>query len=137
MVGSGNPDKEGLREDLEDHDAEKKEAVVEEEETPSPIPSVTIASIGVVPNKPKTKQGARMSTGGKIPRRFLAPKTFPSSTKRPFHTLIRKYPLKKFLHQNCPVAGTWIVLIMQEKGILKLKFRGATTPKARIHPLIG
>ena len=77
MVASKNPDKEGLKKDLEDHNAEKKEkteAAVEEEETPSPTPTVTIASIGVVPNKPKTKQGARMSTGGKIPRRFLAPR---------------------------------------------------------------
>ena len=105
MVGSGNPDKEGLREDLEDHDTEKKEkkeAVVEEEEMPSLTPSVTIASIGVVPNKPKTKQGARMSTGGKIPRRFLAPKTFPSSTKRPFHTLIHKYPFEKVPPSELP-----------------------------------
>ena len=140
MVGSSNPHKEGLREDLEDHDAEeegKTEAAVEEEETPSPTPAVTIASIGVVPNKPKTKQGARMSTGGKIPHRSLAPRTFPSSTRRPFHTLIHKYPFKKFRHQSCPVVGTWIVLTMQKKGILKLKFSGVTTPKAGIHPLIG
>ena len=56
MVGSSNPDKEGLREDLEDHDAEEKEkteAAVGEEETPNPTPTVTIASIGVVPSKPK------------------------------------------------------------------------------------
>ena len=78
MVASNNPDKEGLKKDLEDHDAEeeeKTEAAVEEEETPSRTPTVTIASIGVVPSKPKTKQGARMSTGGKIPRRSLAPRT--------------------------------------------------------------
>ena len=64
MVGSSNPDKEGLRKDLEDHDAEEKEkteAAVEEEETPSPTPTITIASIGVVSNKPRTKQGARMT----------------------------------------------------------------------------
>ena len=69
MVGSNNPDKEGLKKDLEDHDAEEKEkteAAVEEEETPSPTPTVTIASIRVVPNKPKTKQGAIMSTRGKF-----------------------------------------------------------------------
>ena len=80
MVGSNNHDRESLKEDLEDHGAKEEEktgAAVEEEETPSHTPTVTIASIGVVPNKPKTKQGARMSTGGKIPRRFLAPRTFP------------------------------------------------------------
>ena len=105
MVGFSNPEKEGLREDLEDHDAEeeeKTEAAVEEEETPSPTPNITIASIGVVPNKPKTKQGARMSTGGKIPRCFLAPRTFPSGTKRPFHTLIHKYPFEKVPPSKLP-----------------------------------
>ena len=71
MVTSNNPDKEGLKKDLEDHDAEKKEkteAVVEGEEMPSPTPSVTIASIGVVPNKPKIKQGANPE----VTRRVLA-----------------------------------------------------------------
>ena len=105
MASSSNPDKEGLREDLEGHDAEEKEkteATVGEEETPNPTPTVTIASIGVVPSKPKTKQGARMSTGGKIPRRSLAPRTFPSSTKRPFHTLIHKYPFEKVPQSKLP-----------------------------------
>ena len=105
MVGSSNPEKEGSREDLEDHDAEeeeKTEAAVEEEETPSPTPNITIASIGVLSNKPRTKQGARMSTSGKIPRRSLAPKTFPSSTKRPFHTLIHKYPFEKVPPSELP-----------------------------------
>ena len=105
MVGSSNPEKEGLREDLEDHDAEEKEkteAAVGEVEIPNPTPTVTIASIRVVPNKPKTKQGARMSTGGKIPRRSLAPRTFPSSTKRPFHTLIHKYPFEKVPPSELP-----------------------------------
>ena len=104
MVGSSNPDKEGLREDLEDHDAEeeKTEAAVEEEETPSPTPNITIASIGVLSNKPRTKRGARMSTGGKIPRRSLALRTFPSSTKRPFHTLIHKYPFEKVPPSELP-----------------------------------
>ena len=105
MAGSSNPDKDGLREDLEKHDAkekEKTEATEGEEETPNPTPTITIASIGVVPSKPKAKQGARMSTGGKIPRRFLAPKTFPSSTKRPFHTLIHKYPFEKVPPSELP-----------------------------------
>ena len=105
MVASNNPDKEGLKKDLEDHDAkekEKTEAAVEEEEKPSPTPTATIASIEVVPNKPRTKQGARMSTGGKIPRRFLAPWTFPSDTKRPFHTLIHKYPFEKVPPSELP-----------------------------------
>ena len=105
MAGSSNPGKDGLREDLEKHDAkekEKTEATEGEEETPNPTPTITIASIGVVPSKPKAKQGARMSTGGKIPRRFLAPKTFPSSTKRHFHTLIHKYPFEKVPPSELP-----------------------------------
>ena len=105
MVGSSNPDREGLRKDLEDHEAEEKEkteAADEEEEKPSPTPTSTIASIGVVPNKLRTKQGARMSTGGKIPRRFLAPRTFPSGTKRSFHTLIHKYPFEKVPPSESP-----------------------------------
>ena len=63
MVGSSNPDKEGLREDLEDHDAEKKEkkeAVVEEEETPSltPPPSPLQASELCQTNpRPSKEQG--------------------------------------------------------------------------------
>ena len=59
MVGSGNPDKESLREDLEEHDAEEKEkteATVGEEETPNRTPTITIASIGVVPGKPKASK---------------------------------------------------------------------------------
>ena len=59
MVGSGNPDKEGLREDLEDHDAEKKEkteAVVEEEETrvllpPSPLQASELCQTNPRPSK--------------------------------------------------------------------------------------
>ena len=46
-------------------------------------------------------------------------------------------PLKKFQNQNCPVAGIWIVLTMQEKGAPKLKRSGVTTPKAGTHPLTG
>ena len=49
MASSSNPDKEGVREDLEGHDAEEKEkteATVGEEETQNPTPTVTIASIG-------------------------------------------------------------------------------------------
>ena len=55
MVGSSNPDKEGLRKDLEDHDAEEKEkteATDEEEEKPSPTSTATIASI-----RPGKEQG--------------------------------------------------------------------------------
>ena len=46
-----------------------------------------------------------MSTGGKIPRRFLAPRTFPSDTKRPFHTLIHKYPFEKVPPSELPCRG--------------------------------
>ena len=105
MVASNNPDKEALKKDLEDHDGEEKEkteAADEEEEKPSPTPTATIASIGVMPNKPRIRQGSRMSTGGKIPRRSLAPRTFPSGTKRPFHTLIHKYPFEKVPPSELP-----------------------------------
>ena len=43
-----------------------------------------------------------MSTGGKIPRRFLAPRTFPSGTKRPFDTLIHKYHFEKVPPSELP-----------------------------------
>jgi len=106
MVASNNPDKEGLKKDLKDQDAEeekeKTEAVGEEEEDPSPIPTATVASIGVVQNKPRARQGTRMSTGGRVPRRFLAPRTLPSDTKRPFHTLIHKYPFEKVPESELP-----------------------------------
>ena len=45
MVASNNPDKEGLKKDLEDRDAEEKEkveAAVEEEEKLSPTPTVPL-----------------------------------------------------------------------------------------------
>ena len=140
MAGSSNPGEDGLREDLEKHDAkekEKTEATEGEEETPNPTPTITIASIGVVPSKPKAKQGARMSTGGKIPRRFLAPKTFPSSTKRPFHTLIHKYPFEKVPPSELPSSWDMDRSNHAGKRDAKTEVPWATTPKAGIHPRTG
>ncbi|KAK1620133.1 hypothetical protein QYE76_025650 [Lolium multiflorum] len=60
----------------------------EVEEVPRVYPRATVASIGVVANPFNTKKSARISTGGGVPRRFLAPRTSPPGIDNPFRTLI-------------------------------------------------
>jgi hypothetical protein len=67
------------------------EAEEETEEDQHPCPRATVASIGVVANPRKFKRGAWMSTGGKVPHLFLAPRTPSSGNNNPFHTLIHEH----------------------------------------------
>ena len=106
MVSSSNKGKEALKDDLKDQKAEEEKDKIEVdydvEEDPRPFPSATVASIGVVRNPTNFKAGARMSTGGKTPRHFLAPRTLPPDTKKPFRTLIHKYQFEKVPETELP-----------------------------------
>ncbi|KAK1686377.1 hypothetical protein QYE76_047225 [Lolium multiflorum] len=88
---SNNKDKEALEEDIQDPDL-KEEVKSEDEEEVEDVsrvyPHATVASIGVVANPFNPKRSARISAGGGIPRRFLAPKTSPPGIDNPFRTLI-------------------------------------------------
>ena len=88
---SNNKSKGPFEEDIQD--PKLKEEVESEdegevEEDPRVYPRATVASIGVVANPFNPKRSARISTGGKVPRRFLAPRTNPPGIDNPFHTLI-------------------------------------------------
>ena len=48
----------------------------------------TIASIEVVENPFNAKKSARIRTGGRVPRHYLAPRTSSSGTHHPFRNLI-------------------------------------------------
>jgi hypothetical protein len=61
----------------------------------------TISSIGVVANLSKFKKGAQMSTGGNVPRHFLAPRTS-SSGKNPFHNLIHEHQFQRVPKAKLP-----------------------------------
>ena len=82
MVSANNDKgKERMEDDLQDPELEEEVKSEDEEEVkgnPRSYPRATVASIRVVANPSKLKRGARMSTGGKVPRHFLAPRT-PSS----------------------------------------------------------
>ncbi|KAK1663834.1 hypothetical protein QYE76_051993 [Lolium multiflorum] len=88
---SNNKDKEPLEEDIQDPDLKeevKSEDEGEVEEVPRVYPRATVASIGVVANPFNTKKSTQISTGGGVPRRFLAPRTSPPGIDNPFRTLI-------------------------------------------------
>ena len=106
MVSDNNDKGKGTSEDeLRDPKMEeevKSEAEGELEEAPRAYPHTTIASIGVVANPFKPKRGARMSTGGKVPRHFLAPRTFSWDINNPFHTLIHKHQFHRVPEAELP-----------------------------------
>ncbi|KAK1615684.1 hypothetical protein QYE76_021201 [Lolium multiflorum] len=80
-----------LEEDIQDPDLKEEvesEDEGEVEEIPRVYPRATVASIGVVANPFNAKKSARISTGGGVPRRFLAPRTSPPGIDNPFRTLI-------------------------------------------------
>ena len=87
---SHNKDKEPSEEGIQDPELkeEVKEDEEEVEEVPQVRPRTTIASIGVVSNPFNAKKSARISTGGGVPRHYLAPKTSSSGTYHPFRNLI-------------------------------------------------
>ena len=106
MVSNNNNKGKGpLEEDVQD--PELKEEVESEdegevEEDPRVYPRATVASIGVVANPFNPKRGARMSTGGKVPRRFLAPRTSSPGINNPFHTLIHKSQIERIPEAELP-----------------------------------
>ena len=80
---SANDKEETLEEMLDDGEEEI-------EDDPRQYPYATIARIDVTPNPFSLKKGARISTGGKIPRRNLAERVPLPHTTNPFHTLLHK-----------------------------------------------
>ncbi|KAK1683833.1 hypothetical protein QYE76_044681 [Lolium multiflorum] len=102
---SKNKGKGPLEEDIQD--PELKEEVESEdegevEEDPRVYPRATVASIGVVANPFNLKRGAQMSTGGKVPHRFLAPRTSSRGINNPFHTLIHKSQIERIPEAELP-----------------------------------
>ena len=63
------------------------------------VPFATIARIDVAPNPFPLKKGARISTGGKVPRGNLAERVPLSRTPNPFHTLLHHHQL-----ENTPIG---------------------------------
>ena len=104
---SNNKGKEALEDDLKDPELEeevKSEAEDEVEEDQHSYPRATIASIGVVANPFNPKRNARMSTGGKVLRHYLAPRTSSPGTNNPFHTLIHKYQFERVPEAELPTS---------------------------------
>ncbi|KAK1605611.1 hypothetical protein QYE76_029284 [Lolium multiflorum] len=91
---SNNKDKEPMEENIQDPEwKEVDESVKEEdeeevEEDSRAYPRATIASIEVVENPFNAKKSARIRTGGRLPRHYLAPKTSSPGTHHPFRNLI-------------------------------------------------
>ena len=76
MVSNNNKGKEPMEGDLQDPKLEeevKGEDGEEVEGNPRSCPRATVASIRVVTSRPNLRRNAFMSTGGKVPRHFLAP----------------------------------------------------------------
>ncbi|KAK1610421.1 hypothetical protein QYE76_034094 [Lolium multiflorum] len=77
--GKELPDEDNQDREWKEEDKSVKEEVKEDEEeieeVPQERPRTTIASIGVVSNPFNAKKSARISTGGGVPRHYLAPKT--------------------------------------------------------------
>ena len=102
---NNNRGKEPLKDDSQDTKLEeevKAQAEEEVEEDPRSYPHATIASIEVVANPVILRRGARMSTGGRVPHRFLAPKTPSLGTNNHFHTLIHKHQFERVPELEMP-----------------------------------
>ncbi|KAK1612021.1 hypothetical protein QYE76_035694 [Lolium multiflorum] len=91
---SNNKDKEPMEEDIQDPEWKEVDGSVKEEdeeeveEDSRAYPRATIASIEVVENPFNAKKSARIRTGGRLPRHYLAPKTSSPGTYHPFRNLI-------------------------------------------------
>ncbi|KAK1666039.1 hypothetical protein QYE76_054198 [Lolium multiflorum] len=91
---SKNKGKELSDEDIQDPEwkevdkSVKEEDEEEVEEDSRAYPRATIASIEVVDNPFSANKSARIRTGGRVPRHYLAPKTSSSGTHHPFRNLI-------------------------------------------------
>ena len=102
---SNNKDKEPLEEDIQDPDLKEEVESKDEEEVEEAsrvYPRATVASIGVVTNPSNSKKSARISTGGGVPRHYLAPRTSPSSNNNPFHNLIYLDQIEKLPEAKRP-----------------------------------
>jgi hypothetical protein len=106
MASANNDkDKKPSEDDHQNPELEEEveiEAEEEIEEDQRPCPRATIASIGVVENPHKFKRSVRMSTGGNVPRHFLAPRTPSSGNNNPFHTLIHEHQFQKVPKAKLP-----------------------------------
>ena len=100
-----NKGKDPLKDDPQDpklEEEDKSEAEEEVEEDPHSYPRDIIVSIRVVANPFNLKRGAWISTGGRVPYRFLAPRTLSSGNDNPFHTLIHKHQFQRVPEAELP-----------------------------------
>ena len=105
VSNNNNKGKEPLEDDPQDPKLEEEVKTEDEgdvEEDPRVYPRVTVASIGVVANPFNFKRGARMRTGGKVPRDFLAQRTSSPGINNPFHTLIHKSQIERIPEAELP-----------------------------------
>ena len=94
--GKGLPDEDIQDPEWEQVDESVKEEDEEEvEEDSRAYPRATIASIEVVDNPFSANKSARIRTGGRVPRHYLAPKTSSSGTHHPFRNLIYNSQIEK------------------------------------------
>src|SRR5215203_5320588 len=88
---SNNKDKEPLKENIQDPELKKEDARDDEEEVEEASQEhqqATVASIGVISNPSDVKRSARITTGGAVPRHYLAPRTSSPSHYNPYRNLI-------------------------------------------------
>ena len=105
VSNNNNKGKEPLKDKFQEPKMEEdveSEAEGEVEEDPRVYPSATVASIKVAANPFSYKRGARMSTGGKVPRLSLASKTPSSGITNPFHNLIHKSQIERIPEAELP-----------------------------------
>src|SRR4051794_26382853 len=104
MVSTNDKGKNPVEYDLQI--PKEKEILVGDEEDlkedEHPDTRATVASIGVVENPIKLRRTAGMSIGGKNPRHILAPRSLPSRTKNPFHTLIHEQQYQNMPQRRLP-----------------------------------
>ncbi|KAK1662731.1 hypothetical protein QYE76_050890 [Lolium multiflorum] len=84
--GQGTFEGKYSRPELKKEDAREDEEEVEE--APQEHQQATVASIGVISNPSNIKRSARISTGGAVPRHYLAPRTSSPSNYNPYRNLI-------------------------------------------------
>ncbi|KAK1643352.1 hypothetical protein QYE76_061157 [Lolium multiflorum] len=121
---SNNKDKEPSEEGIQDPELkeEVKEDEEEVEEVPRVRPRTTIASIGVVSNPFNAKKSARISTGGGVPRHYLAPKTSSSGTYHPFRNLIFNNQIERTPKEALP--SNWDIDRSNTAGRMKPEAEG-------------
>jgi hypothetical protein len=106
------------------------EAEEEIEEDQRSCPRTTVASIRVVANPCKFKRGAWMSTGGKVPCLFLAPRTHSSCNNNPFHTLIHEHQFQRVPKAKLPFSWNTDHSNSARKGGLKCEEEWGSNSKS-------